>query len=553
MKPLLLVPMVVLLMLAACGQSDAPITNAPDATLPDAPFMPAPDPDATLLPCIRIGTIGVGGALLQEDDTRPEHNSPDVGNGLAADASSDAPADLPQQVYLRTDTESYNRRYQFVLRDGALWFKSNTAVTGIAQPWAAVPMPACLSGTVIGIAADDDELIAIRADGGIYGMDNALKDYKKFNWSSRWGPVFWTGPGYKLPPGYRAWTWTVISPSEDIHWTDSAGNTPTIAVAKVSHIWTLRGDGQRYTYNDPYLPGDSSYEMCGPQRGRYRGVNLSASGSTIFTVNRHGDLYTRNYDFDLAGVNNIPFNPYFSYSYEDQHGVADPAIQLPVANWLQQPKIPGAITQNISVHKLGVDMEHRILRVEGEDATGHTGYWQKDYQDMDASHWLFTRTDRPLRGTLLDNRPYDSSLDDAGPSEDVSFSRNMDQLAALAAHPQVGGDDDWAGELPDFNFYCPPQTLRIWFAPDQQLDLILHTVDVSRQLPVARGLSDKPRNFSGDIEIPADTLATLDTLPAKPRQFIALYLQDQRHTAVKLSGSSTRITIKDFGWQFERR
>src|SRR3546814_12642634 len=91
-------------------------------------------------------------------------------------------------------------------------------------------------------------------------------------------------------------------------------------------------------------------------------------------------------------------------SDEDQRGVSDPAIQLPTFDWLQQPKIPGAITQNISVHKVGTNMDHRILRVEGEDG-GHTGYWEKDYQDMNPDDWRFTRTDRPLRGTLLDNRP----------------------------------------------------------------------------------------------------------------------------------------------------
>src|SRR3546814_18972365 len=51
---------------------------------------------------------------------------------------------------------------------------------------------------------------------------------------------------------------------------------------KVSHIWSLRDDGQHYRFNDPWLPRDDSYEMCGPQRGQFRGVNLSASGSTIF-------------------------------------------------------------------------------------------------------------------------------------------------------------------------------------------------------------------------------------------------------------------------------
>src|SRR3546814_14216059 len=114
---------------------------------------------------------------------------------------------------------------------------------------------------------------------------------------------------------------------------------------------------------------------------------------------------------------------------------------------------------------------------------------------------------------------------------------------------------DWSSDVCSsdlFNFYCPPQTLRIWFAPDQHLDLILHTIDVIRQLPIERGLTATPRNFNGDIEIPADTFAALDALPAKSRQFIALYLNAPRHTGVKLSRTDPRITITDLGWQFDR-
>src|SRR3546814_11480239 len=110
---------------------------------------------------------------------------------------------------------------------------------------------------------------------------------------------------------------------------------------------------------------------------------------------------------------------------------------------------------------------------------------------MNPDDWRFTRTDRPLRGTLLDNRPYDSSLDDAGPSEDASFTRNMDQLATLAAHAQVLGDEDWAGELPDFNFYCTPPPLLIWLAPDKQLDLILTTLHATRPRPLPSCLTTK--------------------------------------------------------------
>ena len=535
-----------ILLLAACSRSIVPMASPAAAaffTGPDAPFATRADPSLALPPCILpAGTIGVPDEVV---DPLP---IPDRGNGLAAGAASDAPSDLPDQVALRTDSETFNRRYQFVLRDGLIWFKSNAAFTGIHQPWAALAMPTCLARTVIGIAVDDDELTAIRANGDIYGMDNAFKDYLTFNWSSRWGPPVWTGTGYHLTSDYLAWSWTVISPAEDKNWTDPAGNLHKVGDGKVSHIWRLRTGGQRYSFIDPWLPRDDSYEMCGPKRGRFRGVNLSTSGSTLFTINRYGDLYTRHYDFDLSGDDAV----FFTYSYADQRGVSSPAIQLPTFDWLQQPKIPGTITHNISIHKIGSNMDHRILRVEGLDADSHSGYWEKEYQDMNPLSWKFTRTDRPLRGTVLDNRSYDSSLDDAGLSEDAYYARNIDQLVVIAQHPHVTGDGDWAGELPDFNFYCSPEQLRIRFSPSEHLDLILHTTDTIRQTERARGLDQNPRDFNGDIEIPAETYARMASLPIKSQEFIQLYLKGKRFTDITLSGVTGQITFKEFGWQFDR-
>src|SRR3546814_12719902 len=99
----------------------------------------------------------------------------------------------------------------------------------------------------------------------------------------------------------RISVWSSDVCSSDLTLPLPAGNLHPVGNGKVSHIWSLRDDGQHYRFNDPWLPRDDSYEMCGPQRGQFRGVNLSASGSTIFTINRYGDLYTRHYDFDLSG------------------------------------------------------------------------------------------------------------------------------------------------------------------------------------------------------------------------------------------------------------
>lgn len=535
------------LVLSGCGSS-TPATSvdadAPFPIGPDAPFAERVDHAAALPLCfLPGGTMGLPDPIAW--DFLPE----DLGLPTLPPVTG-LPADLPDAVQLRTDTETYNRRYLFALRDGRVWYKSNPAHSDEQPQWTAAPMPACLVDTLIGIAADDDELIAIRKNGDIYGMDNVLKAPLLFNWTSRWGPPVWTGTGQHIPDDYRAWSWTVISQAEDGHWTDPAGNLHRVGDGKVSHIWLLGPDGQRYTYIDPWLPRDLSYEMCGPRRGRFRGVSLSSSGSTILTVNRYGDLYTRHYDFDLQGCNEI----FFDYSFDDQRGLANPKLQLPSYDWVRQPKVPGAITHNLSIHKVGENMVHRLMRIEGLDAQGHTGYWEKDIVDLDAAAWTFVRTDAPLRGTRLDNRAGDTSLLDAGASEDRPYARNLDRRATLPE--TLVGDDDWAAELPDFNLYCSPTTLRIHTGQGETMDLVLHVVDQIRQTPRGRGLDDDPRAFWGAIEIPEALLARKARLSPRQQAFLASYLGDARFTEVSMTGVTGEIRIREkgalngFDWRF---
>jgi hypothetical protein len=190
-------------------------------------------------------------------------------------------------VFLRSPTESFNRLYEFATRGGRIYVRARDG----NGPWRQLPLPLCFDGRVASISLDDDELIALDDSRRIYTMDNALKDPTAFNWTNRWGTPFWTGPGYTLP-ATKAWSWSVISPLEDKNWTDPAGNRTAVGSGKVSHIWGLRRGGQRITFWDPWLPLDESYEMCGPHRGRFKAVNLSASGSFVFVIGRRGDMFT---------------------------------------------------------------------------------------------------------------------------------------------------------------------------------------------------------------------------------------------------------------------
>ena len=103
----------------------------------------------------------------------------------------EATTKLPAEVPLRTETTTYNRLYEFVTAQGQIYGRPR----GSKDVWRQLPLPLCFAGRVASISLDDDEMIALDDTGRIFTMDNALKDPASFNWTSRWGPPVWTGPG----------------------------------------------------------------------------------------------------------------------------------------------------------------------------------------------------------------------------------------------------------------------------------------------------------------------------------------------------------------------
>jgi hypothetical protein len=451
---------------------------------------------------------------------------PDSGNDSPATGPV-APAGLglPDRVAFRTTTESFNRRYWFALRGGRIWFRSNADVTGRVQPWREVPIPACL-GTPAAISADDDELIALDGERNVFTMDHALDDPAQFNWTYRWGPVVWTGNGRALPADALAWSWSVVSPLEDVNWTDAAGNRHAIGQGKVSHVFLLRRGGQRIEFTDPWLPLDDSYEVCGPIRGRLKAVSLSASGSTIMVIDRHGDVYTRVWDFDLSGSDAV----FFSYSYEDQRGRgSDAPLQLPAAPWVRQPLVPGRVTDRISLHKVGRDTVHRVMRVEGTDRSGRTGYWERDIALPAKAGWAFHAASTLLAGHPL-GRPRHARTKDLGGSEDRRY---------------VLRGDGFTAELTGFNPYCSPSLLSVKVAGFAPIDLALHTADGLRQTPRARGLDAESREQYGTIAVPLKELARR---PAPVREFIAQHIGTNRFNPVTVQATKSGVLLQQPGW-----
>jgi len=426
---------------------------------------------------LRCPTLAGGTVGTPERASNPGRQGKGEGNPLSAGDRSDAPKSLPSQVIFRSTRQTYNRKFQFAVARGTIWYKSNTAVTGIHEPWAKLSVPACV-GTVSQISADDDEMIVMGKDRWIYDVDGILREPKYFNWSLRWGPPFWTGPGMRMPSN-QTWAWSVVSNLEDDSWIDPAGNHTEIGWGKVSHIWMLRKHGLRVNFRDPWLPEDDSYALCTPHRDRFRSANLNVSGSTVFLIGRHGDMYTRLYDFDISGLDSL----FFKYSYADQRGKTDPKIQLPGAPWVRQPKIPGTITDRISIEKVGRFTIHRTLRVEGR-RHGRVGFWQKD---ITAKRWHFHTTGGHLVGTRLDNPRKNTSRRDLGPSSDRRYSARVPGASVT---------------IPDFNAYCTPSRVNVRLTTGERFALKLHTVDNIRQSTRAYGLDDHPRVYSSELEIP---------------------------------------------------
>ena len=450
----------------------------------------------------------------------------DHGNPLTRHDRGQGPASLPDQVLFRSTHESYNRRYQFALRHGDVFYKSNTAGTGIHEPWARLALPSCLVGRVAGLSVDDDELVVVDADRWIFTMDGATLDPTAFNWSMRWGRPFWTGAGRTLPHHVRDWEWSVLSQVEDGTWQDTAGNRHQVGDGKVSHIWMLRGDGHRLTFIDPWLPPDQSYEMCGPHRGRFRSAALSVSGSTVFVIGHHGDLYTRLYDFDIAGDDPV----FFDYSYADQRHRSNPVIQLPSPQWVRQPKIPGTVTDRISIEKHGRGAVHRTLRVEGRHH-GRTGYWHKD---ITAARWSFTPTGDRLVGRVLDNPARDTSALGLAPSSDRRYSGRA-----------------WSAQLtvPDFNVYCTPAPVRVRLDTGEAFSLVLHTTDNIRQRTRARGLDRNPRMLNGTLEVPR---AVRRSNNPHVQRFLS-HLDGRHFVRATLDATLGTLSFRHQGWLLHHR
>lgn len=472
----------------------------PPRTIPDPACAPA-----------YTGTSGVIGMPGDPGLGRPAEGG--------APASPEVAAALPEAITFRNATETFNRTYDFAVHDGRIYARTIASDGG----WRTVGLPACLDGNVAEISADGDTLVATDTGRWLYTVSLGVASPSGVGWTRRWGPFFWTDLGMQLPADVTEWAASDLSTGEDGTFTDRAGNAHE--PFGILNLYLLRGDARRITTLDPWLPSDESREVCTPARGTTEIAGLSGSGSTVMIIEPSGDIWTRLYEFDVAGSNTV----FYDYAWDDQTGVEAPRVQLPAPDWVAQPPVPGRVTDRVSMAKIFTMPTGRLLRVEGLDADGNTGFWQKS---LEAASWTFVRTDEPLVGSLLP-----SSMSAPTEPEDLDYT---------------GTVEGWPAEILDLNPYCSPATLRIHPTGAQPLDLVLHTIDGLRQERRGRGFDGDARGYRSAIEVPADTWEQRASQPGEVRAFLERWFTGTRFLDGPLTATRSTVRIGVPCWTFTR-
>jgi hypothetical protein len=354
---------------------------------------------------------------------------------------------LPERIHLRTRTETFTETRYLAVRDGRIWEKPIEATTGRREPWR------LLGGT--GLPRNDQDRgfapparvaeISSDVEGGhLIALSDrqAIYDVRKFDgrWKDKWGL-----PAKKLAvlPANRGWASSTRPAGSS--YTDPGGHVHESGIG-VTSLYLLGAAGTDVYYGDSWLP-DFQNRICGPARGRFVAEGFAAAGSTLFVVNRYGDLYTRLADFDTEG-----HDPFFFLKYSYDPKSPEWKRVLPGEDWVRQPKIPGRITKVLTVVQTGKSSGDRELRVEGMDDRGQRGYWRKHLR---GDAWTFVPTGAGPVGPLLDNRPQDLTASTLAADRETKY-------AGTLRVRWLGGSRSVPVEILQFQIDCGPALVRLW-------------------------------------------------------------------------------------------
>jgi hypothetical protein len=331
-----------------------------------------------------------------------------------APANEDVNGFLPDEVLIKTRTQSFCVGYQFCLVDGRVYYK-RLPPEGSSEKWRLLSKTGLPHSTVINfqapkriieISADADALFALSDSGRLY---RCYFDAKTASPSLTWTDAFgWPDVSplelNDLVSGNRGWS--LGARRNHVLWYDDpSGNQHHFGTMGIETLYFLRSDGQELRYADTGLPSDFSHGLLGPERGAFVARAISASASTVFLMNDSGEMYTRLADFDTLGCDPM----FFKYTYrKESYGLDGSDFKsnftpwaLPNESWRKQPSIPASgaarLTSRITILQTGQGNGARELRVAGISPAGETGFYFKRIFDPE---WSF-------RAAALDLFPAD--------------------------------------------------------------------------------------------------------------------------------------------------
>jgi hypothetical protein len=304
---------------------------------------------------------------------------------------------LPGHVYVSTLTQTFAHGYEFCISGGKIMMKKKNGVAWDLFQKTGLPFSVKVQlqntgwflppESITEIAADDDTLIAFDNFGRMYICPLAKNHFdKKFEWSCGFGwPEKKQLVQNRLVENKRGWA--TGTRRGNIEWyTDRFGNEHHWGTMGVTTVYFLSENGQEIRFTDSGLPTDLSKTILGPERGSFIAENISASGSTLFLIDKSGTMYTRLIDYDTMGCDPM----FFKYTYvaeKQPYKGSDYRSNfthwgLPNESWHRQPDIPLAgkalLTRYICIFQNGKGNNARILRVAGLSPDGSTGFYWKN-------------------------------------------------------------------------------------------------------------------------------------------------------------------------------
>ena len=327
-------------------------------------------------------------------------------------AGQDTSGFLPDEILIRTHTQSYCKYFQFTLVDGRIYAKKAgdeewKLFLGTGLPFSKMettgkdefPTPKRVSE----ISADADSLYVFDDEGILYSvfLDESAPQ-KPFRWRrsfgfprGKWGEDFLVQD--ELVKDKRAWS-MACRRKDILYHTDIYGNEHHYGKLGLETLYFLTADGKRIHFTDSGLPADFSHQIQGPLNGTFISESLSASGSTVFVIGSKGTMFTRLIDFDTMGCDPM----FFQYTYDklEQKKTGKQFLSnyspwaLPAEPWYRQPSIPlkgkARLTRIISIAQNGQGNTARVLRVCGINEKGERGFFEKQLYE---AQWTFVKAD----------------------------------------------------------------------------------------------------------------------------------------------------------------